>query len=776
MNKKKISLALIAVFAFASLAGCAKESDSKPSDVTVSSMKLNSGFPTAYMTGATIDWSTVSVTVSYSNSNTATFTGSDVEFDVETPAEATRLVVYTDGLHAQATAQEGEYNLKASLAGKSEKHDLAKVVVGKIVPSKYELTSFDLPEFVDTYKATISHAGQDGEENFYNADEIFTVGTLNAFEFEPVATFRNKDTRVIVPSTNYRKTTVVKVKQDSTYVDASTSDYTVVSNGVKFADSAAGKQFKISVYPEEFETIFGEPVLPAEMEFKVERGFNVYTAKQLGILNVTEHNAEYFYDHPFTHHLGIKNGSTKDNDCDDVYWNGETYVRLDTTALWRKFLKDSGTFTEEEMNQIHDVPGVFLMDSISITKDDMPSEFFVVDGETGNTGANHDGRTGSLRDAVNIYHPLIDGHDVVVNGNYFTLNTSSISLCNSTWKNGLTCYTDEDTAVDPGHSSLFKFCGPDANNYGETQVDTANGKIGIVKNINSVGNTKKNPEGSDILQVTGLIFAKNKYAGAKYTNNVIKQYQIGLFPDNHVGQTVNQDDDPENNYYNTRIQYCKVYDCSNCGICNYQNGGIYVSDCAFNRYGGAPILNAGSQYATYSGIVFFGANIEYNNFITGGEVYFTAVGAASQFSTLTGFNLAFNAYGKSITKDGKMNLVSLNMDGAGYVGSSHKTYYSDVYLNYHQDNQLVCSIGGATEELYNKAWEVYKGTGYAAPTFATETGCLFYFDGSGFIDPTLNEGAGGTQGPISGEYVSILLPVGSTTLNATFRLYDYVPA
>lgn len=781
MNTKKISLALVSVFALVGLASCSQKGKEPGQEATVTSMKLNSGFRTAYMTGETIDWTKVSVTVAYSDSSSATFTGNKVEFDVETPAESTSLVVYTSGLHAQATAQEGEYAITAALAGKTQKFDLANVVVGKIVPSKYDLVSFDIPDFVETYKSAKESAGQSGESNFYQGSELFTVGTLNVFEFEPVATFMNKETREIVPSTNYKKVTSVKVKSASAYVDADTNDYKVVDGGVKFNDSAAGKQFKLTVFPQDFETVLEDPVTPAEMEFKVERGFNVYEAKELGILNVTSHSSEWFYDNPFSSHIGVKNGLTQTADTDNVFWDADhsTYTYLDTTAVWREFLVDTGTFTAEELNTIHDVPAVFFMEPITLMPEDIPDEYFVVDGETGNTGVNHDGRTGSLRDAAVIFHPIVDDQDITVNGNYFTLDVHSISLCNSTWKNGLTCYTGNETNVDPGHASLFKFNGryQDRDTYHQNQVDLSNGHKGIVKNVNTLGNTVKNVATDDIMQVTGLIFAKNVACGGEYTNNIIKQYQIGVFPDHFVGQTQNQDATREEDAINTRVTYTKIYDCSNSGICNYRNGGTYVAHCQFDRYGGAPILNAGGEDAYNSGITFFGEDVEFNNFITGAEVYFVAVGAAGQFSQLSAFNMAFNAYGKSIVKDGKMNLVELNMDGDSYVASSHRNYYGDVYLNYGSEKELKCTVGDAT----NPAWQFYQYLlsatgGSGAPVFATEKGSPFYYTGEQYNPeegkfPFKNK----EQSPeflIQGDYVSILLPVGGTTLNATFRLYD----
>ena len=116
MNKKRLTLAFVSLFAAtALLAGCSRKEGE--ADKEIDRMQL-SGIPTAYQVGDTINWSAAKVKVSYKDQSTATFTGSQIEYDVSETAEATKIVVFTSGLHAQTTLTEGEYDIKAALAGK----------------------------------------------------------------------------------------------------------------------------------------------------------------------------------------------------------------------------------------------------------------------------------------------------------------------------------------------------------------------------------------------------------------------------------------------------------------------------------------------------------------------------------------------------------------------------------------------------------------------------------------------------------------------------------
>ena len=778
--KKNLTLALATTLAATTmLVGCNKPAEA----VTVSSMKIN-GIVTAYMTEDTIEWDKLTVTATYSNKTTKTFTA--IEFDTENPeAENCELVVYTSGLYSQATLQEGEYTIEAALRSElSKKYNLGKIVVGKITKEKYDLVSFDKPTALSVYQTNRENAGKEGENNFMLGEELFTVGTLNEFKFLPVAAFRNKENNKIIASDTYKKTVSLKEVTETGEVDASSSDYEETNLGLKFAETAAGKQFKLTVTPTEFDKTLGGATPVVTFEFKVEKGLNIYTAKELGALNLTHYNSTEFTKengHNFSDHaLTDGNGNIINrNGADEVFWNAEKndYTAISYVDVWKKFLKDTGTFNDEQLVAFQDTPAIFLQNNIVLTPEDIPQEYFIIDGESANT---NNARTGALRDEAVIYAPIIDGKNITINGNYLSLNTAEIPLCYSTSAvPGVNFYVfpkDYVGAVPPGHASLFKFCGLDADDdaYFAAQVDTSNGFHGIIKNISSVGNTSVvNIEQNDkIMEVTGLIFGKNVYTGGEYTNNLIKQYMIAVFPDLMVGQPYNGKEQRDNTF----VRYSKIFDCSNSGIFNYHNGGALIEHSIFNRFGGAPVINSGCKEAQFYGITTFGEDVEFDNYITGEEVYFTAVGAASQFAMIKAWNLLFANIGNTFIVDGKMNLVSLNMDGQDYVQSPNRAYFGNVTLNKGSDDELKCELNDMTDP----AWQLYMyiGTNYGqfAPVFKTEKGEVFFWDGV-VEDETTHQPhpfLGPDQQPLTatleGSYVSTLLPVGDTTLNAVFRI------
>lgn len=777
--KKNLTLALATTLAATTmLVGCNRPAEA----VTVSSMKMN-GIVTAYMTEDTIEWDKLTVTATYSNKTTKTFTA--IEFDTENPkAENCELVVYTGGLYSQATLQEGEYTIEAALRSElSKKYDLGKIVVGKITKEKYDLVSFDKPTALSVYQTNRENAGKEGENNFMLGEELFTVGTLNEFKFLPVAAFRNKENNKIIASDTYKKTISLKEVTETGEVDASSSDYEETNLGLKFAETAAGKQFKLTLTPTEFDKTLGGATPVVTFEFKVEKGLNIYTAKELGALNLTHYNSteftrengHNFFDHALTD--GNGNIITR-NGADEVFWNAEKndYVAISYVDVWKKFLKDTGTFNDEQLVAFQDTPAIFLQNNIVLTPEDIPQEYFIVDGENANASVEN-ARTGALRDEAVIYAPIIDGKNITINGNYLSLNTAEIPLCYSTSAvSGVNFYVfpkDYEGAVPPGHATLFKFCGLDTDDdaYFAAQEDTSNGFHGIIKNISSVGNTSVvNVEQNDkIMEVTGLIFGKNTYTGGEYTNNLIKQYMIGVFPDCMVGQPI----DGKEQRDNTFVSYSKIYDCSNSGIFNYHNGGALIEHSIFNRFGGAPVINSGSKEAKFHGITTFGEDVVFDNYITGEEVYFTAVGAASQFAMIKAWDELFTKIGNTFIVDGKMNLVSLNMDGQDYVASPNRAYFGEVTLNKGEEDELECTVASET----NLGWITYSAINAAveqyAPVFATEKGEVFFYNPDSPYFMTLDL-TNGSMAPLTtqleGTYASALLPVGDTTLNAVFRI------
>ncbi len=871
MNKKRLTLAFVSLFAAtALLAGCStKEGEA---DKEVDRMQL-SGIPTAYQVGDTINWSAATVKVTYKDKSTATFTGSQVEYDVSETAEATKVVVYTTGLHAQTTLVEGEYDIKAALAGKLDnKYSMGRIVVGKITSDKYDLDSFEVPQFVQDLK--VIKEGQSQEGSFADVSEDFTVGTKNVFKFVPRASFTLKGQGGQAKRyTNYEKDFSLKeITGPSTKVDADVDDYAIVADGsgIKFAETAVGKKFEITVQPKEFSTDANGKTASVSFSFKVKSGLNIYEAKQLGALNLHSYSLKDLNStERIVSHIGRNTdvyGESEDgakphyfhenistHGSDNVFWDNERggYSYVDYKGIWTDFLKlrtengvQKGIFTEQEIAEYTDIKGVYFQNRITLTKEDIPEDYFITADESGNL--SHYPSFTYLRDASEIYTPIVKNNDVEINGNFFMLD-NQLPICASTcwgdelhkgfhtYGNGI---TGPNGTIDPGHCSLFKFCGydPDISEvYHYNNVDVLGGKKGIVRNLNTKGVVTE-LEGEDaILGVTAMIAMKNKYCAGEYVNNIIKQYQIGIFPDINLAGVNTAELNGETIHYNTLIDKCNIFDCTNTAICNYHNAGTLVRNSRFGRFGGAAILNAGDidekdtsgnyeyakkikQYipekagidtktesfpelfksATY---VDAASSASFNNYVTGNETYFVAVGAAGFFDELLPFyETAFNAIGSSyhfqVGDKTVYNIKSLNMDGHDYVRSPNPVWCGDVVLNADTNKAL-----RACCKDDNDAFEAYETFGYKMPIFYTEEGDVF----GCFFDPTVDPSAqqpeafrfwtaesigvyyymkqqtgdwhpevlvspATVEEPLTATNVSALLPAEKTTLNAVFEL------
>lgn len=756
MKKKHVSLAL-AVFALAAvgLAGCSDKNEPS-ADATVVSVKID-GVRTSYRVGETIEWDKISATLTYSDKAVVKYTSSVCEFDVAAAGlEDTKFIVRTDGLYEKTKNGQplketdktttNPYVVKIALAkAPTVEYKVADVYVGKITNDRFAVISYSLQTNLEKYEAKraevqvhySSEEAAKAEAQFKLDRDIFTVGTLNEFRYDPDITFIDKsklssaeiDNLIVHPElideyaiTGHDmavdKVWDLKEINDETHAEspASTNDYflTDTNDGIQFNESAAGKHFKVSVSLADFPNdLFETEIDPVTFEFKVQKGLNIYSAKELGALNLTHFTKADFDTAGKTFDVHI--GNTKDNDVDNVFAknvdNTWVYYKMDYVGSWTEFLNEAngGPFSAEELVKYQDVPAVFFMDSFDLKKTDIPDEYFVHEGEAPDAD-----NVGRLRDGAEIYVPIVWGepgdngikHNVEINGNYFNLNVneSEIPLCKNIREGGkLTFYTDEEAVVEAGHAALFKFCGvnPDDSStaYFDNQVDTAYGAKGIIRNLNSIGNTGEATDGSRFV-LTGLIFAKNHYCGCLYENNIVKQYQIAYFADHMVGagnNTIPQFD-------STFIKDSKAYDIMNCGIFNYRNGGLAVSGSSFDRFGGAPLINAGHKNrAVESANTSFTPDCEFNNEIQGNEVYFKAVGAEKQVTQITALEPLINAYAKldannnfepliKFMKNNKMNLVSLNMDGDGYLGSGNGTFHASVTINKGATNEVNASM------------------------------------------------------------------------------------
>lgn len=712
MKKSKLALATASlILATGMLGGCGDDE----AEVTVSKVSF-SGLAVSYKKTDTVDWSEFKVTVAYSDSSAVTFSSDKMEFDVDTPVKSeTELLVKTQGLYTMEAGAlvEKRYEISVALKADFKKfYSAGSVAVGEIIREKYDLVEYSIPRSIETLKDIKAHAGENSEGAFKKFNDDFIVGTLNPWKFEPVATFLSKaNPSEIDDFTNYEKDVKLYVVEGATETEVSSAAYErilLADGSYQFAKEDAGKRFKISIAPKDFaKDMNDDPVSPVTFEFNVQEGLNIYNAKQLGALNLTSLKSEEFVgDKAYISHYRKASASYEEssNGQGNVFLvnpSTSTYGYIDAPRVWQKFLIDNGVFTEETIENFMDIKGVFLQSDINITPSDIPSEFFVNQYDPTNYfygGIN----TGAPRDDASIYAPTTM-NELTISGNYFTLDSSAIPLCKNTSDGAasdvsgfpLTCFSsDYNGQIPPGHANLFEICGVDPANtdtFYTNQVYPESVKPAVIKNIKTRGNTGADiSDATDLdkkMKVTGLIFAKSSYAQTTMENIIVQEYMIGMFGDHGLGQAVGAKEQTCHSF----VKDSKVFDCSNSGVFNYRDGGLMVSNTVMKRFGGACIINAGisgdATVAKKQPNTLFTSDCEFENYVSGGEVYYSAVGASGYIAQIQAYDQLFALSQKKLVGPagdphaGKMNVIALQMDGDGYVFAGNGKYYGSIVLN-----------------------------------------------------------------------------------------------
>lgn len=725
--KKKIIVGLASLAMVGGLlAGCGDNKD--PGSKTVSGIQLK-GVYTAYTTEETIDWSNVSLVVNYSDKSSATISAADIEFDVQTPKNAnTKAILNTNGLHDLVVlSQEKDYDIKAVLVGDSASYSVCQITIGDINPDNYELGSFAKPDFIDIYQNNFDNAGKtegspsELENYFKKRADIFTVGNMNVFKFIPVASFMRKGGGIstLKYSNSYKKSVTVEEFVDGAYQAANVADYEVVKEGIQFKGSAASKQYKLTVKPAEFAV-----TNPAVFEFKVERGLNIYTAKELGALNLTSIKATDNGGDPYFENLyGENNGEIKSNNTDPIFAKaGGGFERRDTLKMWREFLKNTGTFTDNQLVDYNDAPGYFFMNDIEVKPADVPSDFFITEAESATS-------KDCLRDGAILYQ-ILPNVEKTINGNYFKVDATNIPLCMSTCSSaGLHYVTSVDATVNPGHACLFyasglRYSSNDAYLQEASFLEAT--KPVVFKNINAVGNTGKDLGHTKIdgdenfkkmAKLTGLIAFKQGVLPAQVNNSVIKQFMIGEFANCNLKSY--------NGQAPVQLNDSRIYDCANAGAFNYQCQNFLIKNSELKRFGGGAIENAcHGEKAYYGGYTFVDSTSVVENYVTGEEVFFAAVGASPYIGTLKGLNafLPFAPFIKNIEGTEYMNLISLCLED-GYMSSQYATYFGGTTFGYDLANPVVIDLGNVATNVGGQCYSgVKQKVGQYAPVWTVDGG------------------------------------------------------
>lgn len=487
----------------------------------------------------------------------------------------------------------------------------------ELPPEPVDVDEYGAPRSYLTHSSKKKEAGtapygtEDYKDQFAKGTDIYVAGDDNDFKFLPLLTFYN-ETDDLEDATTFPSKTVVSLNgnvldsrakegeagiveyyaEDTVYLTANTAN-----NTYDFADAAIGRQFKLSVRPDEAYYKLRENAPSVECDVQIVDGFNVYTAKQLGVI---------------------------DNDVE-----GLTQDPGDRTGCWADIKEAEG------LTDINPA-AVIIQNDITVTKEDIPSALqytltsdvvYYADKDVATK------RNPQQGDKTFLYDQF-DGNNTVlrrfltaeqtfkVYGNYFTIDLGSVPYVASF-----------DNAESDGYGSDFSnACFLKVYGQG-TETAAASGTFEMY-NLNVKGNAQAPDENSLVylenesdkkpVSAGGLIFFEAAGCNATLDNIITRTNFIAIFPADNVNS-------------NLTLKNTKVYD-------SYQNAAFIwgkntfaLENCTFEGAGG-PLMLA-QHVDPEDGTDWYPAitaddNCIFKNFVTGGEFWFKTVSGDSLIANL----------------------------------------------------------------------------------------------------------------------------------------------
>ena len=543
------------------------------------------------------------------------------------------------------------------------------------------------------------------EAQFMTGEDMYVAGDDNAFKFLPTLRFLNANND---PETAlvFTSKTDVSMKVDDEYValevraadgenlveyfsgedvylTANTSN-----NTYDFTEAAIEQQFKLSVKPAGNFQYTGSAV---ECEVSVVDGFNVYTAKQLSVV---------------------------DNGIDAERGNP-----------WADIKQAEG------LTNVNPA-AVILHNDILMTAEDIPASLtytldkeitYYREGDAATKANPVKGSSTFIYDGKDVFNRVMGaGESFKIYGNYFTIDLSQMPLVAS-FANEYT----RDYEADGSNTQLFFI-------DGEGTPDIVPTSRFDIENVNVKGNANI----SDLVHVDadnnqksvyagGLIFCKSMGTNTTFDNMLARTTFVAYFCD-------------EDNT-NMTLKDVKTYDSYANACFVWGKNTIRYENCNFERAGGPLILaqhnNPGITPDQYTTMVADDDCI-FKNFVTGQEFWFTSYGASSLIANLRALNPLFmgtTAYlsGGAVTnsfldsKD-KFNMICVMMpnatDATAVATAGVQGYFS--YKGYTVDKLLTSPMGQAVHGVFAQAL----ATGNIGVSFNMKN-TVVYYDGAESLIP-----------------------------------------
>ncbi len=715
--------------------------DEEVTITSVSASKINDFY---YITD-TIDFSAINVTVTYSDKTTSTLTKGEFDINAQDAKDDTQFIIDTKGLYGQTAGEliEGEYAFTCVLIGNDTVFNLKTVTVSSNMSLRYNAISYAEPEFVSVFKRN-STVTENDESSFYKSTDYY-VGDDNEFIFKPILTIQKNDVAnaEMFDVDNYDVNVKVEIKNGDAF-DVLNDDtyFSYADFAFQFKPTAIDKTFRITVSPIDFDVDFaGNAIAPVVFTFVVKDGWNAYSALDLGRMSLISDSVKALYNNgkPTAENPYIRPESAL------IFWTGSGATRehLSYYPIWEEFLTSKG------VTNLNAINGLFMHGDISVTADDLPSKFFISEEEAKEN--NNLELAGSLRDFALLYTHYLE-NDFLFNGNLFKLDCSTIAwgMSNTALKEYY--YKSGASDYKAGHSTVLNFLGK----TDETQSKAT----ATVLNVEAVGNTQNIVSGDAdkddrILKASGGLILLKSYKTTTFVENCIaKSWLIAWYAEDT--QTLTCLD----------MDYVKTYDCYNSGAFSWKGAKNAISHAEFKRFGGPVMFNVTGieNSVEYSaGFTVDKATCVMESFLTGSEAWFTLNKANSIVTAFIQTDALFKAYGSTILKDDKLNMLSLSID-RDYLASTQNNVPAEFSMI--GENEQKFDLHDTDTNLITGT---LKATSYKTPVIMASGGQVAYISES----PSMHLEFVSGNAPFTGDLLYVAYPAGSTVAGIVVERYNY---
>lgn len=528
------------------------------------------------------------------------------------------------------------------------------------------IEGIETPDSIKDYNNNIKEQNESNKrKEFMDREQGYLVGDDNPFIFIPTIYTYIDDEELYV--NGYHSKSIIEEKRVSEWVRLSSEgDLAEIvaideyASSYDFTEAAIGKSYRLTVRPAATQYALGEQFV-VSFEFTICDGFNVYNQDDL---------------------------SHFDN----------------VNSLWNSYRAEKGIIAQN-------IDGIILHNDIKIKASNIPQGFFYSEGDSEvSTGdADYDRVIGSLRDNVDLYHrDVAVDESFVFNGNYFTLNYSSLPYV-----------VRESGRIDSEPGSVISHATLIKAGYNRTGEDLGNYTM---KNLRVIGNANRTEAGE---KSGGAIFTKLTSVDSLIYNLIGTQCFTFILT--------------ELSGPNATIEKTRGYDSFSSTLYNWGTNNLRIIDSEFIGAGGPIIItdhvnpdangDGGSQPHTLV------QNTIMESFVSGNENWFKLVSATAAVPGIIGLgqNLlpvyGTNTITKMININGTdvphFNMVGLVKDGSAAAPTSTK-----INGTFQIDDGVALDFSGAFMSAVAPYFPV------DAPRFQSSGGQAALFDGEKLVDRT----------------------------------------